>query len=115
MNKLRRSINIGFWSIFLAIPLLVSLVRGTDADNAEVVVLFLIGVGLTAIAFSLRNKPIYQFRWNAACAALFLILYGLIGYPNLRRPGGEIPIGPAILLVLLGFVPLVIFISAKTP
>jgi hypothetical protein len=115
MNKLRHSINIGFWGVFFTIPLLIGLLRGAEGDYTDVGIMFLIGIVLTGVSFALRNKPVYQFRWNATCAAIFLIMYALIGFPSLRRPGGEIPTGSAILLVVIGLLPLLIFIAARVP
>lgn len=115
MNKLRRSTNIGFWGVFFAIPLLIGLLRGEEENYSDVGIMFFIGIVLTGISFALRNKPAYQFRWNAACASIFLVMYALIGFPSLRRPGGEIPTGSAILLALIGLLPLLVFIAARVP
>jgi hypothetical protein len=113
MRKVRSLVNIGLWLLF-SVPFFTSLIDGAGESSLfGVRYLCLFGLTLAAVSFSLRNMPRIQFRWNVSWAFVFLILYVMIGFPNLRGPGGNIPGGPLAMLFVIGMLPLTIFTALR--
>lgn len=95
------------------VPLLPSLFQGsTSFQLLSVLAVGVVGFFLSGANYLLRFKRGLRSRLNLITAAVFFILYGMIGYPNLIRPGGEVPTGPLILLVIIAAFPFCVLVIA---
>jgi len=103
-----------FWGIwFIGIALFVSL-RGSESGSFTMPLIAAgIGAGLVTLVWLLRERALFKNIVNFGAAGLWLVLYFMIGYPNLLRPSGERPIGALLLLILIAVLPISFFLTAR--
>lgn len=104
--------EISFWTIWFALPYIITVLQRGEIFSA-VLVLFFCGILLSGIAYLLRKKNLPRFIVNVAASTIFFCFYLLIGYPSVIRPNGETEGWALFLMLLIAAFPLVFFVSLK--